>query len=582
MKSLADIAGLNKQPNIKIGYNYTFDLAPDAMQIQSDMLAGKNTSGLMKAIPYIIPEPVKKASNLSFIKDPKLRNMMEGNKPEFMDTAGDYRLPEGYMAGNTNPSTEVSISIGGEGGEPSYLIPSFKYGKPLQDPTGEFNMTGQHIGGPFKTWQDAEKFGELRHKYVEKGQPLPTPIARSNYIDPQPIVQEPAKQLVSTASIAKVGDDIIPTGLTGKDFEKWIRNAGDDGISAYFEALYNKRKASGEKITEEDYKGVKQQMLEYINSPLFAERQANLPEDYGLSKEDRKSAGAEEFLKQFNQETYDWKRKKRIELLNEVGIKLDEPKKRTGHYVPSQLPGNIEVSTPYTRAVIAHELGHAMHDFKAPLTDEQKAYMKENKGELPREKQMSYESDASDSYNAHNFYESVYEPKKGSGAQFANPKLNLAEADMFQRLAKPLLLTSDRARYREEDPSNFMGNSSSRMETREFNKRVDEYKRRMQERYSKDEHIDKDSSDKFKFADEMYGDLQGVRQLLLDSGITKSFGEELDKDKMNKAILDKNVTDDPVFRRFYYRYGRDNIIKLNNTIAMNNNLRNMNNDTLNA
>jgi hypothetical protein len=455
MKSLADIAGLNKQPNVKIGYNYTFDLAPDAMQIQSDMLAGKNTSGLMKAIPYVIPQ----TTNLS--------------------------------TGNT-------------------------------------------------------------------------------------------QQLVSqNASTVNTKEDDILMGLTGKDFEKWIRKTGDDVISEYFSAIYDKRTASGEKITEEDYKGIKQQMLEYINSPLFAERQANLPEDYNISKEGGKSPGSEEFLKRFSQEAPDWKRKKRIELLSEVGIKLDEPSEQTGHYVPSQLPSNIEVSTPYTRSVIAHELGHAMHDFKVPLTDEQKAYMKENKGELPRDKQLGYKINASDPYNANNFYESIYKPKKGSGAQFANPKLNKAEVDMLQSLAKPLLLTSDKTRYMEEDWSKPMDDPRQK-QIRQYNKEVDEYKKKMKEYYSKDEHRDKDSSDKFEFADEMYGDLQGVRQLLLDSGITKSFGEELDKDKMNKAILDKNVTDDPVFRRFYFRYGKDNIIKLNNTIAMNNNLGNMNNDILNA
>jgi hypothetical protein len=106
--------------------------------------------------------------------------MLEGYKPGLMDSVGDYRLPEGYMAGSIYPSTEVSTSIGGEGGEPSYLIPSFKYGYPLQDPVQEFDMTGQYLGGPFKTWQDAEKFQELRHQYVEKGQPLPSPIATSN------------------------------------------------------------------------------------------------------------------------------------------------------------------------------------------------------------------------------------------------------------------------------------------------------------------------------------------------------------------------------------------------------------------
>jgi hypothetical protein len=73
-------------------------------------------------------------------------------------------------------STERAASIGGAKGVPAYLIPTFKYGKPLADPEAEFKRTGEHLGGPFKTWQEAEKFGEIRHKYVEKGKNIPTPI----------------------------------------------------------------------------------------------------------------------------------------------------------------------------------------------------------------------------------------------------------------------------------------------------------------------------------------------------------------------------------------------------------------------
>lgn len=122
----------------------------------------------------------KDGGNLSFIKDPKLRNILEGYKPGFLETVGDYRLPEGQIIPLRDPSTEVSISVGGGDGEPAYLIPSFKYGQPLQDPVQEFNMTEQYLGGPFKTVDDAETFRELRHQYVEKGQPLPSPIATAN------------------------------------------------------------------------------------------------------------------------------------------------------------------------------------------------------------------------------------------------------------------------------------------------------------------------------------------------------------------------------------------------------------------
>lgn len=74
-------------------------------------------------------------------------------------------------------SSEVSISIGGENGEPAYLIPSFKHGKFLDNPVEEYNQTGEHLGGPFKTWQEADKYArEVRHPYVEKGQDIPIPI----------------------------------------------------------------------------------------------------------------------------------------------------------------------------------------------------------------------------------------------------------------------------------------------------------------------------------------------------------------------------------------------------------------------
>jgi len=85
------------------------------------------------------------------------------------------KLPEGYVIPYNTPSTELAMSIGGEKGEPAYLIPTFKYGKPLKDPVAEFKKTGEHLGGPFKTWQEAEKFGEMRHKYVEKGKNIPSP-----------------------------------------------------------------------------------------------------------------------------------------------------------------------------------------------------------------------------------------------------------------------------------------------------------------------------------------------------------------------------------------------------------------------
>jgi phage gp36-like protein len=87
------------------------------------------------------------------------------------------KLPQGYMIPYNVPSTERAMSIGGEHGEPAYLIPSFKYGRELQDPIGEFRKTGEHLGGPFKTWQEAEKWEqEVRHPLVEEQKNVQFPI----------------------------------------------------------------------------------------------------------------------------------------------------------------------------------------------------------------------------------------------------------------------------------------------------------------------------------------------------------------------------------------------------------------------
>lgn len=99
-----------------------------------------------------------------------------GGKLTFLQPTSE-KLPQGYRIPYTDPSSESAMSIGGEDGEPAYLIPSFKYGRPLENPMEEFKKTGEHLGGPFKTWQEADQWEqEVRHPYVEKGQAIPMPI----------------------------------------------------------------------------------------------------------------------------------------------------------------------------------------------------------------------------------------------------------------------------------------------------------------------------------------------------------------------------------------------------------------------
>lgn len=92
----------------------------------------------------------------------------QNGKLTFLQPTSD-KLPQGYRIPYDTPSSERAMSIGGEDGEPAYLIPSFKYGQPLDDPMGEFRKTGEHLGGPFKTYQEADEWERtVRHPAVER------------------------------------------------------------------------------------------------------------------------------------------------------------------------------------------------------------------------------------------------------------------------------------------------------------------------------------------------------------------------------------------------------------------------------
>jgi hypothetical protein len=99
----------------------------------------------------------------------------KGGKLKFLQPTSD-RLPEGYRIPYDTPSTERATSIGGVDGEPAYLVPEFKYGEPLYDPIEEFERTGEHLGGPFKTWQEADEWeNTVRHPAVENRETIMFP-----------------------------------------------------------------------------------------------------------------------------------------------------------------------------------------------------------------------------------------------------------------------------------------------------------------------------------------------------------------------------------------------------------------------
>jgi hypothetical protein len=70
-----------------------------------------------------------------------------------------------------------------------------------------------------------------------------------------------------------------------------------------------------------------------------------------------------------------------------------------------------------------------------------------------------------------------------------------------------------------------------------------------------------------KDAAELKSDLDGLRYLLYQKGVTKTYGEKLDSGKLKKAMNLPDVQKDEIFQRMVKQYDPAAIIELNNTIA---------------
>jgi hypothetical protein len=75
--------------------------------------------------------------------------------------------------------------------------------------------------------------------------------------------------------------------------------------------------------------------------------------------------------------------------------------------------------------------------------------------------------------------------------------------------------------------------------------------------------------DKTRAASETYGDLTGMRQILLDNGITSEFGQDITPEMWEKALQNSKVKENPTFKRLKLKYKDEDIIKLNNEVAYN-------------
>lgn len=70
-------------------------------------------------------------------------------------------------------------------------------------------------------------------------------------------------------------------------------------------------------------------------------------------------------------------------------------------------------------------------------------------------------------------------------------------------------------------------------------------------------------------AGEAKADIDAMRYLLNQNGITEKYGEDIDSDKLKKALDNKEINSNKFIKRLRERYSDDAIIMLNNTVASN-------------
>lgn len=244
-------------------------------------------------------------------------------------------------------------------------------------------------------------------------------------------------------------------------------------------------------ISTTDVNSVRNNMINYMKSPLYAQRQTNYPEEY--------IGDAERYQKKkFETAIANNKVQQRINNLRSTPISFAKTIDLNNDYF-DPVNKKISLNSRGDLTTLAHEMTHAGI----------------RNGRL-----------ASDYVNG-KYWDTVTDKKKLGPF---STSLNKGEVNQFVTLARPLQADSI---------------------------------------FENDEHEDKDTNSE-RFADESYSDLMGVRELLHKKGYTKNFGDNISKELIDKALKDKNIYDDFIFRRMHNKYGTDNLIHLNNTIASNN------------
>jgi hypothetical protein len=248
------------------------------------------------------------------------------------------------------------------------------------------------------------------------------------------------------------------------------------GIDAYFQGY-----VPSTKITKPLVEGVRQNLLDYIQSPLYKQRLGNYSEG-------NYSGPYQDSIASIKQE-------QRANNLENVKFTISPIGNNRDRYVYNK--HGIEFNNMGEPSVVAHELGHSI------FANDSNSWIGSD----------SVNSAAINSLADSSLYSSF---------------LNDREIDALNSHSNP----------------NFF--------------KLNKY----------DPHFD--SSLSGISANESYADLMGVRQLLYENGLTKKFGDNINKETLKKALENKKISKNPTFQRMRSKYNNDKIIMLNNTIAKNN------------
>lgn len=243
-------------------------------------------------------------------------------------------------------------------------------------------------------------------------------------------------------------------------------------------------------INQGTVNNIKSELAGYIQSPLYAKRQAMHPEAYLGNQmnyyEDPKS---------FQQSVASGKRTYRLMDLYDQPAQIKKIGTFKDYYDPTKRKTVLNSSN--LESVVAHELGHSL--FKgAPLS-------------------TGLHSD----YDNSKYWDNLASDKKHT----FGTSLNKLEVEKLKNFAYPIA--------------------------------------------NNDEHYDNRGFG--DFANESYADLTAMRHLMYKNGLTKKFGDNINRTLYEKALKNKNIQNDPTFKRMQQKYSPGKIILLNNTIAQNEN-----------